>query len=857
MATKAIILYKRKIDTPSFDSILPKYFCLGDYDGMDIHPVPCGKNGEFINLRDINYDSDNIKDTLAQKYFIFRPEGCFRANKEIEFWCDDTEKLMTTSFLSLAQGSNKITPAELFEFERELDNVIAYFSVDLSEVVIFVKGETYKYCDDFLTELRYNSFEQTKIVYSYTIPSIPTHKLKLDENVLIKEYNEKLHKVSLSIASRCHEGQARNSQAFIAQLESDIGKALNHTSILGDYDIHVDIFDLNFGKLISLYRKGYILNHTHDIYQNTIYNCVTKIHVSTSTNEVVGTTAYTLAHDELKSEIEEAENWLKNESLNQLQKDISITLHKLLISLNHAFKTRLGRSVSVLLCPHIKLFARLYYKYSGSLDSTIHGYTEDIREVNVFLKSLFTIMSATNNATLDFFQGQSVEINIYNTPIRLLLFYAGFINTVKAVLRDDEKTEYQFLLLSEIATQIDTKPLFYNIRELDDDALVLISATEKNLYSNDFLLSLTHEIAHTVGNKTRCRELRGDLFFGFLISVAIESLLKAAGGRFDFHKDELSEIYKISENVLKQETTALAADLEKTGNYSNHQIQYYHEMLLLPVIAHKFEAIVEPIMYSISKKLFNMQLDKLQKLHDHGTDKGVIEKTRGKITATDARFSILERVRVEFNKAKLIFLDKTAYEGGDVYIDTRWISPTREVAEHFRWMSQEVYADLISVLTLRPPIVTYVKMLNQVDETLIYTTSFITRVKAVLYLLYTDSEYKTEWDKLFNSSLDFNKMDETGVHEDFARAVREICGVNEPKGTALEQQYDSKGTWYRNSIRFDSVLHEYVTHCYAEYVSKISSGSIKPLHDKLRAAYAIINNSPNIIAGMFAPEMKI
>ena len=855
MSTKRILLYKRKIDTHTINLSETQFICFGDYDGMDIFDIKDNSDGSFMNLRE--YPTENPKvnsaDAITQEYNIFRPKDESYPDKEANFW-KDSKPILATSFISLSHES-KITPDQLVSFEMGKDCAIAYFSIDLGEIILFIKQDTYKECDDFLTDLRYCHVLEPKITYSYTITSIPSYKTMLYKDELLKVYPESLVKVTLSISSICHDGQTRNSKKFIDDLEAVIGKGkIETTSILGNYDIHVAIKDIVFGELISLYKTGEILSHTNETYKNTIYSCITRIHVDGSTNKEAVMTDYKVQPNCLMEEIICVEKWLKNPcGLNQTQEYITKTLHKILWSLNQANKTRLGRPVFNLLCAHIKLFKTLYTMYKDKLLNLSDD--SDIEYINVFLKSLFTIISATNNATLDLFQ--NIEMNIYNTPIRILIFYSAFIDKVKEVFSGEETTEYQFLLLPEIATQIETRTLFHKVRDFNDDAIVLIRATDQVLFSDTFLFSLTHEIAHTVGNKTRCREIRGDYFSQILHFVICESLLKTVKAKFAFDDNASEALYRHILKHLKDGVNKKAKTKELKSNYHDDQEDHYVN-LISDVINDDFSYVIDSIKAEIFSYLCTISdMNTLRNLYD------ILEiPKRKKITKSEVIHTIMSSVDDDFKYIALLFLNATGNRDTK-YLDASVIPPVSAVAAYFLSLTREVYADLIAILTLRPLIKTYITLLSQVDISLIDTPIFITRIKVVLYVLYEkDSGYKTEWDDLCEKSnqevlpLDFNNLktedDFDQTNEKFKTIIRHMLKLNGHSPASENGENTSNANyWYVNSLSLEKALYQYTKKCYDLYIHHITDPEINLKQQELTKLFKTIQNSHNLLEGIF------
>ena len=275
--TKRITLHKRQISEERGCPIESQYRCFGNFDGLSVENLqPETANLENLWVDSIDQSQKLSQETNIQNFYVARIEREGENRDEI-FW--GTEKpFLLTSFISLHSDNGINYTNVIFEIEKN-ENTICYLTMELSSIVIFIKRDKYRECDEIITELRHSVFNNNEIVYSYSIPSIPMSNLVKDNQVIESIYNENAEKVILSLMSKCGTDK-KNSTEFVNKLKEKLNKyTITYSSVLGSGDVQVEILNINLGHLLLLHKTESLLCHTNSVYAKYIYNCTTRIHI--------------------------------------------------------------------------------------------------------------------------------------------------------------------------------------------------------------------------------------------------------------------------------------------------------------------------------------------------------------------------------------------------------------------------------------------------------------------------------------------------------------------------------------------------------------------------------------------------
>ena len=137
----------------------------------------------------------------------------------------------------------------------------------------------------------------------------------------------------------------------------------------------------------------------------------------------------------------------------------------------------------------------------------------------------------------------------YSIPVKLCLVYLDIISNVITILNDADH-KYSCLLRPELETRPTTTLI--NVIPSADDRQILFSSSQRSLYMpRHFIILLTHEIAHYVGDDLRNRSLRLECIcktLAYLLATGIFS--EKPNGSYG--PDPLENmIYKIFLNWIK------------------------------------------------------------------------------------------------------------------------------------------------------------------------------------------------------------------------------------------------------------------------------------------------------------------
>ena len=555
--------------------------------------------------------------------------------------------------------------------------------------------------------------------------------------------------------------------------------------------------------------------------------------------------------------LKKTQDWLKNnDDIPDEQKALYKALCVMLNSLYQVHNSHFGNYPYIFMRLPLGLLLKFLEKHKDK-SKTI---TSD--EYNVlfgFVNSIFTTVSSTSNATHHFFQNPGFDIGIYNIPVMLSAFYVAFIDEVKTFLVDLEigmlpehpNNEYEFLLSTELFTKTSVKALFRDSPEYTEnytDRLLLIKVPERELYNDNFAISITHEIAHFVGNAVRLREKRHDLIKTFVISVIRASIIKSFNHVEDIDVD-VEKLTTEMQKILTQNVAMVDIDLILMKNFYTDGIREVLQLNFDTCILENFDDLVEPLKSEVwrrLKKLSDKNDEKIMQLYEKlGFGKSC--------SKSDMLDGIIRKICEELEQVKSTLLGWGYTSKNGVYFNYDNIPFVGHCIEECIYLCKETYADLITMLTLKPSLSKYIrtfqKLINGYPDSK-RMALYDTRVKTIFRILVIENvaNYKDEWDKLCAEIDDKHTID-IKKHNDIIRAIRHLQECN-PFVATEEEDIGETSKWYLTGSLIDATLYGYMVACYKQYTDGIKETSNKLLRNNLSTLYYNICSSHDIASNV-------
>lgn len=275
---RKLILRKRLAHTDGVASRIDgSYRCFGEIDELEI--LKCSEDTNIWEDSVVQINSDYHD----QLFYVARQERkCDR--QDATFWSENSHKhphVLLVSFVHLSSNQASVWMNVIREIENTYPEVIGYFALEQSDLILFIKGQTYEECDKIITKIRYKAFSDNtlNVTYSYSIPAILANAFEDDNKIAL--YSEELSKVDILVSAKSNHTLPENSKDFVNALStcvSNWGGTCVPASRFGDYDIQVEIAGIKMSHLLFLHKKGELLCHTNKLYGDVTYNCITKIH---------------------------------------------------------------------------------------------------------------------------------------------------------------------------------------------------------------------------------------------------------------------------------------------------------------------------------------------------------------------------------------------------------------------------------------------------------------------------------------------------------------------------------------------------------------------------------------------------
>lgn len=421
--------------------------------------------------------------------------------------------------------TNKINKYSISDLEKEISNIIPlaereymlYRSVNLSELVLVCKH-------DLL-----NSILKAIAKISYEFPNLQTHTVcgfRYDPNTGISYDTQetdiidmvkitgtiKSYKKSLKIFNEIsHQYEQPNQNTYIAFGNNDFNLIYENVntsdiiSILNNWSINYNDVNDAFSSIKTRVHVKYRNEQVSDGSFETNHNIQTLI------NEVQSSVLKCRNLQDLHSKwvypFVETLNMLSDMYNNpELSRIRYFTLDTLMV-LNRALNDLLNNDEEYI-CDYLERCEKRLNKFSTGFNTLI----ERIVRVDGYLS-----------------QEPGYSPLIYNMiPAGILEYYCSYLYKATQIVNefsanDDKKYIYATLPLPELERYISFYDILPNYEQPNQSNQVnLLEVPYNELYHPERLLfSVTHEVMHFCGERTRCRNIRYDCFIDFISEYLI------------------------------------------------------------------------------------------------------------------------------------------------------------------------------------------------------------------------------------------------------------------------------------------------------------------------------------------------
>lgn len=203
-------------------------------------------------------------------------------------------------------------------------------------------------------------------------------------------------------------------------------------------------------------------------------------------------------------------------------------------------KTSVMDEIVYLLVPSMEAFIR------NVLDSNVDKINRHVKSYNEFAENNVSLIEQLMRLEGQLSQNPEYRPIICDVPVFMLEYTLAFLGKTTKLLQYSDKgnSHFEFLMMPCSCPEIKARELFPA-----EDArvgLIQLSIPDHELYSPELILRpLCHELAHNVGDKFRCRDIRKKYYCHAIATLVIANLLNTRN-----NKEATKKLAKRFENKL-------------------------------------------------------------------------------------------------------------------------------------------------------------------------------------------------------------------------------------------------------------------------------------------------------------------
>ncbi len=543
---------------------------------------------------------DNLELT-KQDFFVFTNVGeedeedidvaCYNENKLESFWKDDSF-IRFYSFLHISEGSNKKSVFNIIKKINEVFgqtssskdyNVICYFSLDYSDMIICSKCESILEYSKAVFNLNYNK-KINLVKDSFSLISINNDAAKTI-NDIISNYGNSLNytQIKNDIISKFGRLECFNDKFSVSlnlgiqnydifrKFEEDLikcGIEFRKFKLLGRHDITINNneADLLWLIIVQNYIDLYsICNEEKKLsYEDVIFNCETYIRLPFEDDEKYcnveydkngnepqyNNVKYNTARDKLKHYVE----LYCDKSV--LKDEHRTPVYALYYSMLGLLKN--GFAEDFVICIYSSFISFLKYLVK-KIENDEYKKLEFDSCFNSYFDNINALTSSAMHSDRQFIQTPSFNPVFYDLPPKLMAYYTAVTNMVAEIMNTGDKGTYSFMFRPSFSRDIKITSFSYN-EYPPTDRLLAVTINENDFYNPfEVACQMCHEVAHYVGDRNRNREYRKKIF----LKCVLFDILYTFFNNYNIKYKDETEISICVNNLIKL--------LEKEYNYKNRR----------------------------------------------------------------------------------------------------------------------------------------------------------------------------------------------------------------------------------------------------------------------------------------------
>lgn len=190
-----------------------------------------------------------------------------------------------------------------------------------------------------------------------------------------------------------------------------------------------------------------------------------------------------------------------------------------------SWENRLAGDLAIYMLPELEDFLA-YMEILLSSEDLSEKHAEKLRScLSVFYLNILSLVSSTVHSNHEFVQIPHCAPPRFEMPSKVMAYYSLIVRKIIRAFQDEENL-YGVILAPNLVDELEVKSLA--IDEIGRrDQLLSVNIGEALLYNlHSTVATLGHEMAHFVGENTRCRKLRRKNILAYHIYGLLDSLLK-------------------------------------------------------------------------------------------------------------------------------------------------------------------------------------------------------------------------------------------------------------------------------------------------------------------------------------------
>lgn len=255
---------------------LGEYCCLGYFDALGVKLIADTGNGEINIRKEVNRIAmENLNGRCNRKNIVCVTND---DDRDEEFWISAGK--MPFLFVSLIRmkrsesaGRQELNRLQGFtEGLNKIEGVMAYYTYDHSDIVVFKYGN--QYLEDLKSVL--SLCPKTEVFKMYSVFAIKEAVLETCEGVVDEKVNCRLSAIVKSMDK---------VKTYIDKLKKTLNEGetsdtieVNCFDMLGNSDLLIDISGVSIRKLLCCYKMGRLLTHANQFYGDAFFNIESQIY---------------------------------------------------------------------------------------------------------------------------------------------------------------------------------------------------------------------------------------------------------------------------------------------------------------------------------------------------------------------------------------------------------------------------------------------------------------------------------------------------------------------------------------------------------------------------------------------------